>query len=91
MSIFAIIGAAIAAALIFEAVRQYRKTPGTAFVSAFYQSATIALARGGGYPDLRNGSFATAAPARSHPNDSPVSAVVCRRRRFRRGRDGHVR
>lgn len=45
MSVFAIIGGLLAAALVIEAVRQYRKTPGAAFVTAFYNSATVALAR----------------------------------------------
>ncbi len=45
MPVITIIGGLVAATLVFEAIRQYRKTPGTAFVTAFYNSATVALAR----------------------------------------------
>lgn len=45
MQVFAIIGGLIAAALVFEAIRQYRKTPGKSPLTAFYNSLTVALAR----------------------------------------------
>jgi hypothetical protein len=43
--VIAIVAVLVAAFIIFDAARVYRSTPGTAWITAFHDSSTIALAR----------------------------------------------
>lgn len=45
MIYIALVAVLIAAFIVFDAVRVYRSTPGTALMTAFHSSATVALAR----------------------------------------------
>jgi membrane protein DedA with SNARE-associated domain len=52
MLIIAIVAAALAALIIYDAIRVYRQTPGTSPMTAFHNSATIALSRLGSLGSL---------------------------------------
>ena len=45
MFYIALVAVLVAAFIVFDAVRVYRSTPGTALMTAFHNSATVALAR----------------------------------------------
>jgi hypothetical protein len=45
MNIIFILALSVAFAAIIDAIRRYRKTPGNEWLTAFYNSATVALSR----------------------------------------------
>ncbi len=73
MLIIAIVAAALAAFIVIDAIRVYRKTPGTSIMTAFHGSATIALTRLG---SLGSAIVAAVVSLSSYLGDPNISSAV---------------
>jgi hypothetical protein len=73
MLIIAFVAVAAAAFIIFDAYRVYKSTPGTNWLTAFHDSATVALARIG---SLGSALFAAVVSISSYLGDPGIADAV---------------
>ncbi len=73
MIYIALVAVLVAAFIIFDAIRVYRATPGTAWITAFHNSATIAIARLG---SLGSAIVAAVVSISSYLGDPNIGSAV---------------
>ena len=73
MFYIALVAVFVAAFIIFDAIRVYRSTPGTAWITAFPSSATIAVARLG---SLGSAIIAAVVAISSYLGDPQIGAAL---------------